>query len=156
MLCREVQSENAILPIWVTELGIWMLCREVQSENAILPIWVIKLGIWMCVSLERQEIRVPSDDTNSPFITLKWGLSDVNRNWGQSQNGFMPIYVTGLEIWMLCRESHSLNASSPICVTELGIWMLCREPQPVNAKSPICVTELGIWILCREPHPANA
>lgn len=39
----------------------------------------------MCVSSERQEIRGPLDDINSPFIAWKYELLAVNRNWGQSE-----------------------------------------------------------------------
>ena len=43
MLVREVQPENAELPILVTPLGMAILVRLVQPENAELPILVTLL-----------------------------------------------------------------------------------------------------------------
>ena len=45
MLVREVQPENAELPILVTLLGMAILVRLVQPENAELPILVTLLEI---------------------------------------------------------------------------------------------------------------
>ena len=43
-LVKPVQSQNAPLPIEVTELGMVTLVKPVQPENARLPIEVTELG----------------------------------------------------------------------------------------------------------------
>ena len=51
MLVREVQPENAELPILVTLLGMAILVRLVQPENAELPILVTLLEIVVLVGV---------------------------------------------------------------------------------------------------------
>ena len=52
MLVRQEQSENAELPMLVTELGMVMLVRELQSENADFPMEVMLSGmVILCVSM---------------------------------------------------------------------------------------------------------
>ena len=114
ILTRELQKENALSPIFVTEEGIVILDSELQPPNVPTPISVTDEGI---VILDRE---------------------------AQPSNAPTPISVTDEGIVILDRESQPSNAPPLISVTEEGIVTLSRARQPLNAPLPIFVTEEGM------------
>ena len=91
ILTRELQKENALSPIFVTEEGIVILDSELQPPNVPTPISVTDEGI---VILDRE-----AQPSNAPPL----------------------ISVTEEGIVTLSRARQPLNAPLPIFVTEEGM-----------------------------------
>jgi hypothetical protein len=114
-----VHPEKALLPIFVTELGIMIFVRPVQPENAFWPIEVTSLPNMTSLILGRSSNHDP--------ISLAWIIILVK--FGQSLNVSRLMSVTEQGMVMLVRLEQPWNAWPPIEVVELPMTTLVNLEQ---------------------------
>ena len=126
MAARLEQPYNALSPMEVTELGMWMLVRPEQPENASSPMEVTELGIVVFLQ---------------PAINVLVAVSIMALQLLRES-----YFGLSLATEMVARLEQPRNAQPPMVVTELGMLMSVRLEQPENAPMPMEVTEFGIVV----------
>ena len=110
------QLENAILPMFVTPLGMRIRLSDLHPLNACVGITVMPSGN-LTLSKAKHWLHRDSGISFSPD-----GSTSCSRLL-QPENALLPILVTEAGILIFFKREHDMNAPLPIPVTVSGRWM---------------------------------